>query len=220
MDLIDLITELTLKLIPPVNEIKADIADLKKAHPYMSKVDLANEYADIICWKYTSVGVISALPSVIPGLGTTAQVMTEVGSIGTDLALMIRWMGSICLGVGLIFERDIENNFNREFIAVLGKWCGVIDLAKNSTGYVATKIANAQFKKLPADLLIKINQRVGTTILTKYGTKRGGIAVGKLIPFGIGAVIGGSFNLATMKYFKKKAIEHFQTDDKEEFIVN
>jgi hypothetical protein len=59
----------------------------------------------------------------------------------------------------------------------------------------------------------RINRKVATTIVAKYGTKRGGIAVGRLIPFGVGALVGGGFNLATMKAFKKSAINYYRTED-------
>jgi hypothetical protein len=47
-----------------------------------------------------------------------------------------------------------------------------------------------------------MNQKVGVTIVTKYGAKRGGLAVGRRIRFGIGALVGGGSNLATMKGIK------------------
>jgi hypothetical protein len=74
-------------------------------------------------------------------------------------------------------------------------------------------VAIAQFKKIPAKVFQRINQKVGTTIVAKYGTKRGGIAVGRLVPFGVGALVGGGFNLATMKAFKQHAISYYQTED-------
>ncbi|MFD2270883.1 hypothetical protein ACFS07_06490 [Undibacterium arcticum] len=51
---------------------------------------------------------------------------------------------------------------------------------------------------------------MGTTIVTKYGAKRGGIAVGRLVPFGVGAVVGGGFNWATMKGFKTAAANYYK----------
>lgn len=116
-------------------------------------------------------------------------------------------------GVGLICGRDIESSFNQEFVKTLGLWCGVLTPAKEATLRIASKVAVARFKSVPGKVFQKINQRVGTTILTKYGTKRGGIAVGRLIPFGIGALVGGGFNLATMKGFKVAAIRHFRMKD-------
>jgi hypothetical protein len=34
-----------------------------------------------------------------------------------------------------------------------------------------------------------------------------------LIPFGVGALVGGGFNLATMKGFKAAAIRYYRSDD-------
>jgi hypothetical protein len=75
---------------------------------------------------------------------------------------------------------------------------------------VAAKVATAQFnRRVSGEALRRINQRVGTTIVTKYGTKRGGIALGRLIPFGVGAVVGGSFNWVTMRSFANAAKRYY-----------
>jgi len=94
----------------------------------------------------------------------------------------------------------------------MGLWCGVLQPVGEATVRIASRIAVAQFKKMPAEVFKRINRKVGTTILTKYGTKRGGIAIGKLVPFGVGALVGGGFNLATMKGFKAAALKYFKSD--------
>ena len=81
-------------------------------------------------------------------------------------------------------------------------------------------MAAAQFNKnVSGKVLQRINQRVGTTILTKYGTKRGGVALGKLIPFGIGAAIGGTFNFYTMNHFKKAAIQYYKDGEDTQYVL-
>ena len=89
-------------------------------------------------------------------------------------------MAGLTIGVGLIYERDTEASFNQDFVRVLGLWCGVLTLGKEATVRVASKVAIAQFKRVPAVIFQRINQRVGVTIVTKYGTKRGGVAAGRL----------------------------------------
>lgn len=200
-------------LQPSRESILKEIADLKKHNPRLNKFQLSHKYADKICWIYSAEGAASALPGVIPGLGTGAQVAVEAGAISGDLAYMLRCMAGMVLGIGHIFDRDMDAPFNQEFVRVLGLWCGVLSLSKETTARIGSKIAIAQFKKVPAEIFKKINRRVGTTIVTKYGAKRGGVAIGKLIPFGVGAVVGGGFNLATMKGFKKAAIKYYKSDD-------
>jgi hypothetical protein len=198
---------------PDYSDVARHIADLGQAHPTLTKAELAEKWADRICWRYASEGAVTALPGAIPGLGTAAQVAVEAGAISADLAYMLRCMAGMVIGVGQVYGRDVEASFNQDFVRVLGLWCGVLSLSKEATVRLAKKVAIAQFNKIPAQVFKRINQRVGTTIVAKYGTKRGGIALGRLVPFGVGAVVGGAFNLTTMKAFKLHAINYYQTDD-------
>ena len=161
---------------------------------------------------FAAEGAVSALPSAIPGLGTAFQFGVEATTISADLAYMLRCMAGMVIGIEYIYSRDIDAPFNQEFVRVLGLWCGVLNLSKEATLRVSKKVAIAQFRKVPGEIFKRINKKVGTTIVAKYGTKRGGIAIGKLIPFGVGSLVGGGFNLATMKGFKKAAISYFGTD--------
>jgi len=198
------------KVAPTYESVLIEINELKVAHPRLSKKKLTKIYTDRIRRNYTSIGVSTALPSVIPGLGTGAQILIEAGSVSGDLLLMLRWMSSICLGTGIIYEKDMTQSFNSDMIKVLGIWCGVIIGVKEFTKRMMAKAAIVQFnRKVSGKVLQQINRRVGTTILTKYGTKRGGIAIGRLIPFGVGAIVGGSFNYYTMSKFSKSAMKYY-----------
>lgn len=50
--------------------------------------------------------------------------------------------------------------------------------------------------KVPVETLHQINNVLGKNFVTKYGTKQGIIVLGRVVPFGIGAVIGGGANAA------------------------
>jgi hypothetical protein len=47
---------------------------------------------------------------------------------------------------------------------------------------------------VPTATLRQINSVLGNNFITKYGTKQGIIVLGRVAPFGIGAVIGGGAN--------------------------
>lgn len=211
------VTKFVLKAIealqPNSSDVARHIADLQSAHPNLSSDALAEKWADKICWRYASEGAATALPGAIPGLGTVAQVGIEGGAISIDLTYMLRCMAGMTIGVGQVYNRDTDASFNQDFVRVLGVWCGVLSIGKEATVRVSSKIAIAQFKKIPAEIFKRINKKVGTTIVTKYGTKRGGIAIGRLVPFGVGMIVGGGFNLVTMKAFKKAAISYYRAED-------
>lgn len=44
------------------------------------------------------------------------------------------------------------------------------------------------------ETLRALNGAIGRTIVTKYGTKRGVLALGRAIPFGVGAGVGYGLN--------------------------
>lgn len=200
--------------LAPSNEyIAQETEELKYLNPKLSKDELARKWGKRIRNNYTSVGVATALPSAIPGIGTAVQVAIEAGTISADLALMLRWMGKLCKGISIIYGNNSTLSINQDLVNILGLWSGVIDVAKNATKRVGTKVAVTQFnKRVTGKALAKVNKRVGTTIITKYGTKRGGIALGKLIPFGVGAAVAGGFNYFTFNSFMKSAIDYYKND--------
>ncbi|NDI98196.1 EcsC family protein [Flavobacterium sp. LaA7.5] len=199
------------KVTPAYHDVRQNVNKLRFSHPGMPASEMSRLYIKKIRNKYTSVGAVTALPGIIPGLGTATQIAVEAGSISADLVLMLRWMASICYGTSLIYGRDIEKEFETEFAIVLGIWSGVIK-SGDTTAIRSTAITTAHFDKHFNDRLgNRVNQKIGQKLIATYGSKRGGAALGKLIPFGIGAAVGGTFNYVTMKSFGKVADDYFKS---------
>lgn len=83
------------------------------------------------------------------------------------------------------------------------------------------KLALQGVKKIPGKVLIKINQRIGFRLVTKFGEK-GLINIGKMIPL-VGAVVGGGFDLVETKFIADRAYKFFiendfSAGDKDDFI--
>ena len=206
------------KTRPSFTEVQKSVQLLRQAHPGMPPQALAGLYIKKIRTRYTTVGAVSALPSVIPGLGTVAQAAVEAGSFSADLLLMLRWMGSICYGTALIYGHDIEKNYQAEFASVLGVWSGVLTPAAaiaNTSKVLAIKQFNKHFNER---LQNRVNQKIGKKLVAKYGSKKGTSALGKFIPFGVGAVVGGVFNYNTMKAFGIIADRYFRDYGQNDYI--
>ncbi|OIQ16292.1 MAG: hypothetical protein BM557_10495 [Flavobacterium sp. MedPE-SWcel] len=189
------------KVNPAYNDVRRSVHKLRISNPYASPNELSRLYIKKIRNKYTSVGAVTALPGIIPGLGTTTQAVIEAGSLSTDLILMLRWMAGVCYGTSLIYGKDIEKEFEAEFITVLAIWSGVLTKksgrVEHFDKYLSDKLRN------------RMHQKIGKELMIKYGSKRGTSSLGKFIPFGIGAVIGGAFNYTTMKKFGLIADNYF-----------
>ncbi|MDV6168659.1 EcsC family protein [Flavobacterium sp. DG1-102-2] len=204
--------QLIVKVMPSFNDVKQQVIKLKLENPGKPPAALSRLFINRARNKYASVGAVSALPGVIPGLGTAAQIALEAGAISADVALMLRWMAGICYGTGLIYGRDTQNSFEDEFTLVLGIWAEVIvpEKAALSKG---EKITIGHFDQHITDRIKnKMNEKIARKLVTKYGSKRGGAVLGRLIPFGVGAVVGGTFNYMTLQKFGKAADGYFKTD--------
>jgi len=66
-------------------------------------------------------------------------------------------------------------------------------------------------KAIPASVLQRINRKIGRTIVTKYGTKRGAIAIGRLLPLGFGAGIGYGLNSLLVVQVSRHADKFFRS---------
>ena len=200
------------KVTPSYHEVKKEVDLLRLSQPWLTPDRLSKLYAKKIRNKYTSVGVVTSLPGVIPGMGTLAQAAVETGSVSADLFLMLRWMASLCYGTAYIYGKDLQYEFEAEFTTVLGLWSCELSLEEVNACRNKT-LTLGHFDKHMADRIKnRMNQKVGRKLVAKYGSKRAGSAIGKLIPFGIGAVVGGTFNYNTMHKFGRMADDYFKGD--------
>jgi hypothetical protein len=200
------------KLAPDPQKVAQWIAEVRAENPELHNDELADFVGDKIVWTYTSQGAALALPGAIPGLGTIIQISTEVSTASADVALMIRNQAYLVFALGAIYGNHSREILIQDTLICIGLWTNALGIAKSGALKIGTKIAEANFKKrFPAKILQAINRKVSVTVLTKYGTKRGGIAVGKLIPFGVGVLVGGGFSYITMKNFKRRTIQYLTT---------
>jgi len=204
------IFDLISKLAPDPKKVAAWIHKVRTENPELHNDDLADFVGDKIVWTYTSQGAALALPGAIPGLGTIVQISTEIGTASVDVALMIRNQTYLVFALGSIYGYHSREILIQDTLICIGLWTNALSLGKSGALLIGTKVAEANFKKhFPGKILQAINRKVGTTVLTKYGTKRGGVALGELIPFGVGVLVGGGFSYITMKNFKRRTIEFF-----------
>ena len=70
-------------------------------------------------------------------------------------------------------------------------------------------IAPAVGRQIPVTTLQVANRFMSRALVRRYGTKRGLIAVGRALPVGIGAAIGGSANYVTIRSLARNADRFF-----------
>lgn len=204
------LVKLITTLAPDSKAIEKWVSEIRRENPDLDSDSLAEYIGDYLIWAYAKQGAALALPGAIPGLGTLVQVATEVGACSVDVALMVRNQTYLVFALGHCYGFEARQALIQDTLLCMGLWTNALSLTKSGAVRIGTKIAEANFKKrFPAKILQVVNRKVGTTIVTKYGVKRGGVAVGKLIPFGVGVVVGGGFNYITMKRFNSSTRGYF-----------
>jgi len=198
------------KLAPTEDAVGEFVEKIRQENPTLNREDLAKYIGDRIVRTYTSQGAALALPGAIPGPGTLAQIGIEVTATSADLALLVRNQSYLVFALGHCFGWHGREVLIQDTLICMGLWANALSITKSGAIRLGTKVAEANFKKhFPAKILQAINRKVGTTILTKYGTKRGGLALGRLIPYGIGVGVAATFNYFVMKRFKSRTIKYF-----------
>jgi len=95
-------------------------------------------------------------------------------------------------------------------LAVLAWGEGAATGFKKLAGELGKGLGGKAVSKIPTTALRSINKALGITIVTKYGTKRGAIALGRALPFGIGAVIGATANYLGVRAVGRHADNFFK----------
>lgn len=139
-----------------------------------------------------TVGAVSGGVAAVPGAGTAAAVALS----GADIAISVTRTTDLILSIGAahgLTQASVEDR-RAWVLAILAYQ----EAASQGFTKLASELGKGLGKKATAGIsteaLRSINRALGRTIITKYGSKRGAIAIGRALPFGIGAVIGGGSN--------------------------
>jgi hypothetical protein len=150
---------------------------------------LERQYLASVCTMGVAVGGAAAAPVV----GTTASVALALAEIGTFLEATTLFALAVAEVRGVRIP-DLERRRSLVLAILLGEsGSRIVEKAAGRTGaHWGAKIAAG----IPAEVISRINRVLGKNFVTKYGAKQGILVLGRVVPFGVGAAIGGAGNAA------------------------
>jgi hypothetical protein len=154
-----------------------------------------------------ALGAAAGGAAALPVVGTTTVLATSAADLGwftiraADLILTIAAIHGHT-------EASVEQR-KAWVLSILAFGDGAASSFTKVAGEVGKGLGEKLTQRIPAAGLQRINRAVGRTIVTKYGTKRGAIALGRALPFGIGAAIGGGANYASVALIARQADRFF-----------
>ena len=184
------------KVSPPIEELAADY--LQKN----SDVDAAaKQFVNYQIAKCTTSGFVAGLGGLIM---LPVALPANVGSV-----LYVQMRMIACLAYMGGFDTDSDQVQTLVYACLAG--ISIDQIIKQAGIPFGNKLAMAMVKKIPGEVLAKINQKVGFRFLTKFGTK-GVINIGNAVPI-IGGIISGGFDFAETKTIANRAYKMFIEND-------
>lgn len=181
---------------PPIEETAGDY--LRK-NPDIDTA--AKKFINYQIAKCTTSGFLAGLGGII------TLPVTIPANVSSVLYVQMRMIAGLAYMGG--YDTDSDQVQTLVYACLAG--ISVDQVLKQAGIKFGNKFAMAMVKKIPGEVLAKINQRVGFRFITKFGTK-GIINLGKAVP-AVGGVIGGGFDFIETKANANRAYGLFVKGD-------
>jgi EcsC protein family len=155
-----------------------------------------------------TVGAATGGIAALPAAGTGTALATGVAEIGWFTARS----ADLILAIAAVHGHTEPSVEERRLwlLSVLAFGDEAATMVTRLAGEMGKGLGKKATAGISKETLRSINRAVGRTIVTKYGKKRGVIALGTALPFGIGAAIGGGANYALTRGIARNADSFFR----------
>ncbi len=171
----------------PSAAIRAHVDGLRRRNPGASPEQLIRllekEYLLVVQTAGGAVGAAAAFPAVGTGVG--------IALTSGDIATFFASSAAFALAVADVHGIEVHDAARRRALllaTVLGEK-GARDVER-AVGGSTTAWGKVMLTHMPSGTLSKVNKTLANRFLRTQLAKQGGLAIGRLVPFGVGAVVG------------------------------
>ncbi|MQS05886.1 hypothetical protein [Streptomyces alkaliphilus] len=186
--------------------VRKNITRARQRNPEATPAEVIRNLERMYISALTGTGAAVGGTAAAPGVGTGVALALSAGEAFSSLELSALFALSIAEVHGIPLD-ELE----RRRTIVMGIMLGgtgstqITKVAERTGQHWGRQVV----AKVPIETLRQINKILGKNFVTKYGTKQGIIVLGRVAPFGIGAVIGGGANAAIATFTVRAARRAF-----------
>ncbi|HAG11133.1 MAG TPA: hypothetical protein DCK76_07090 [Desulfotomaculum sp.] len=181
---------------PRADQIRQKINSLKQNHPDLSNREIAGIITSEKCLKCALVGIITALPALVPGAGSLISLL---GGAAIDILLFTYLLATMVVEIAAVFDRDLTGRaFQKEAF-----WAFLI---ATGTGSAGSKISQSVVAALTKETLNEMTERALISLGVR-STARVGLI--RIIPF-LGLLFTGGINYWVSKAIGKRALIYYE----------
>ncbi|WP_327640685.1 hypothetical protein OHB24_20535 [Kribbella sp. NBC_00482] len=173
--------------------VQKSVARARQQNPDATPEQVIRSLERMYVSALTGTGAAVGGVAAAPGVGTGVALALSAGEGLSSLELSALFALSIAEVHGVPIDELERRRTIVMGIMLGGSGSATIGKVAERTGQHWGRQVVA---KVPVETLRQINKVLGKHFVTKYGTKQGIIVLGRVAPFGIGAVIGGGANAA------------------------
>lgn len=182
---------------------------LKKKKKSLSPSEMQDAVAKQIVNRYArmagAVGGASGLTGLIPGVGI---VVAATGGAMADMAASMKLQVDMCMCMAAAYDYDLNNEDARHLSFLLAAGGALEKVGEQA----AAKLASEAGVKLLKEYLRGAVLQAIKEMFKKLGIVFTRKALEKALPFGIGVIVGGSFNYALTRHVGNTARKWFFID--------
>lgn len=187
---------------------EAYVARLRNAHPYSSPADILGKLQKRYVSLVTTSGMAVGAAATIPGIGT----LSALSAAAAETVTFLEATAFFVLAVAVVHDIPADHRERRRAL-VLSVLVGenskdavaqLIGPARTNGGWVSESVA-----ALPMSSMSRLNSRLLKSWVKRYTLRRGALMFGKLLPVGIGVVVGAVGNYLAGKKIVRNANRAF-----------
>jgi hypothetical protein len=180
------------KAIQQASKLAGGAVDkLRAQYPDATDEVLINKLETLFSTTVTTTGAATGGVAAVPGAGTVAALASGVGDGGFFLTASAAHVLAVASVYGIRVEHYERQRALLLMVLTGGGMAGGVSKAAGRTG---SHLGARSVQAVPMETINRINRVLGRHFITKYGTKRGIIVLGRAAPFGLGVAIGGGGN--------------------------
>jgi len=188
--------------------VRAYVARLRRMHPDASPGEIVTKLETRYLAAVMASGAAVGSAAALPGIGTLASLSAVAG----ETVVFLEATSVFVLAVADVYGIPVEERERRRALVL------AVLVGEESKHAVASLLGPSRTTgawlaegagELPLSALSQLNSRLMRYFVKRYTIKRGALMFGKMLPVGIGAVIGGGGNRMMGKRIVRNAHSAF-----------
>ena len=199
------------RMLATIDDVSANRWEAAKARadalPGTIRPEKVAALTDQFAKELGAAGAAAGAAAIAPAVGTGATLFASIA----ELAWFTGRAGDLILTIAALHGRPDPTVDERRawVLAVLIYGSSAKEGFSKAVHEASRAGSPAVDRRLPIATLQLTNRVMSRSLLRRYGTRRGIIALGTALPIGVGAVFGGSANYAAVRKLARDADQFF-----------